>query len=155
MDSLCGSRIESINDLIKRHLLDMTRVLAESRQRMTMARTNSFGGRLREIRKARGLTLVQVATAMTERGRRITQQAVSDWENEKYGTDRATAELLEEVLNAPGELTPTLGFGGEGYDSLSERVDRLSAEVAEIRRLVELVIERPPQRRRRKGPEGE
>lgn len=91
----------------------------------------AFGERLRELRTARGLSLLALAAALADAGHKITQQALSAWELGEYAPQfPAIVEAAETILGTEGELVGLLGFP-EG-PTLLERVSSLEERVAAL-----------------------
>lgn len=97
-----------------------------------------LGGRLQRLRKARGLTLSQVALALE-----VSKPTVWAWEQGRARPVESRIEALAGVLGVtPAELFPTAGAGPELRDVLAQARERIAAAAGarpdRIRILIEL-----------------
>ena len=95
---------------------------------MTTSEGVTFGRRLRELRKDRDMTLVDLAELLG-----TSHQRISGWEGDKHPPKtRSLVVALEEALEAEGELLPLLGYATG---------PELTQQVASLRRRIELLEE--------------
>lgn len=99
----------------------------------TRDQREKFGRRLRELRSARGLSLADMARALTAAGQEVSYQTVSAWEKGEYAPRApATVAKIEALLGADGELVELLGLASgptlvERVRALEERVRALES----------------------------
>lgn len=119
------------------------------------------GDRLRELRKAAGLSLREVADHLTAAGVRVTHQAVSTWEQGKHPVPRVAIPALEHLLaTGDGDLAALYGYRiGPSPDERMTAIEARQAEQAaaleeirvELRAIAEAIApprERQPRPRR-------
>lgn len=107
----------------------------------------AFGRALRQLRKDRGWSMDQLADQLKARGHKITGAAIGAWERGEYAPrGREVLDLLDDILNAGGELHRLLGlsYGDAGVTiaqadagPIMDRLDRIEGTIGQLVDLVE------------------
>jgi transcriptional regulator with XRE-family HTH domain len=133
-------RPDLVDSSIKRHEDQLVADLDAADRR-------EFGMALRRWREVRGLSTLQLARALEDRGRGVTPANVSAWELGKYAPrSREIVVVLEEILDAPGELLPILGWAVG--PSVEDRLAAVEEELQELVQLVQRLLRNRPRSRR-------
>lgn len=94
-----------------------------------------FGERLRELRQERDLTAKDLASRLEDP---VSHQNVTGWERGEYPPRRrAVVRELEQILEAPGELSTLLGYSTDDPDETAARLTAVESQISEIREVLE------------------